>query len=233
MLTVAIFPERNSSCHFRPTRAVSRMREAAHRVESRGIEWPGCARRQAADESRGPRTRSLVDPLGDHRHGRELAARGPEPPRRRFSDDGRGKECCSSVFQCDRPFQLFRTPPPAAGYLLEPPGSSSTLWPSTGDEPGRGGDRKCRRSRLGPGVRGLLRMGLGASAARTRLGCLHDDRDRWHRPGLLALGGSARGDRPEASVVSGVILGLVAGIAFALYTCAASRAITSGYLRVG
>lgn len=76
-------------------------------------------------------------------------------------------------------------------------------------------------------------MGLGASAARTRLGCLHDDRDRWHRPGLLALGGSARGDRPEASVVSGVILGLVAGIAFALYTYAASRAITSGYLRVG
>ncbi len=46
--------------------------------------------------------------------------------------------------------------------------------------------------------------------------------------GLLALGGSARGDRPEANIVSGVILGLVAGIAFALYTYASSRAITLG-----
>lgn len=46
--------------------------------------------------------------------------------------------------------------------------------------------------------------------------------------GLLALGGSARGDRPEANVASGVILGLVAGSAFALYTYASSRAMTLG-----
>ncbi len=46
--------------------------------------------------------------------------------------------------------------------------------------------------------------------------------------GLLALGGSARGDRPEANVASGVILGLVAGSAFAFYTYASSRAMTLG-----
>ena len=230
---MAIFPERNSSCHFRPTRAVSRMREAAHRVESRGIEWPGCARRQAADESRGPRTRSLVDPLGDHRHGRELAARGREPPRRRFSDDGRGRSAALQYFNATGHFSSSGPHRPPLVTCWSRRGRRLPSGLLRGDEPGRGGDRKCRRSRLGPGVRGLLRMGLGASAARTRLGCLHDDRDRWHRPGLLALGGSARGDRPEASVVSGVILGLVAGIAIALYTYAASRAITSGYLRVG
>jgi DME family drug/metabolite transporter len=46
--------------------------------------------------------------------------------------------------------------------------------------------------------------------------------------GLLAFGGSERGDRPAASVVSGVALGLLAGIAYALYTYASSRAITLG-----
>lgn len=46
--------------------------------------------------------------------------------------------------------------------------------------------------------------------------------------GLLVLGGSPRGDRPVASVISGVLLGLLAGIAYALYTYASSRAIGLG-----
>jgi DME family drug/metabolite transporter len=46
--------------------------------------------------------------------------------------------------------------------------------------------------------------------------------------GLLTLGGSSRDDRSAAGVVSGVMLGLVAGIAYALYTYGSSRAITLG-----
>ena len=46
--------------------------------------------------------------------------------------------------------------------------------------------------------------------------------------GLLALGGTARGSLPSGGVVFGVALGLVAGIAYALYTYASSRAIALG-----
>ncbi len=45
---------------------------------------------------------------------------------------------------------------------------------------------------------------------------------------LLALGGSTRDDRSATSIISGVTLGLLAGIGYALYTYASSRAITLG-----
>ncbi|MHC5796067.1 DMT family transporter [Lacisediminihabitans sp. FW035] len=46
--------------------------------------------------------------------------------------------------------------------------------------------------------------------------------------GLLSLGGSGGSERTAASVGTGVVLGLVAGIAYALYTYASSRAIGLG-----
>jgi len=46
--------------------------------------------------------------------------------------------------------------------------------------------------------------------------------------GLLALGGSANGDRSAAGIAAGVGLALVAGTAYALYAYASSRAIGLG-----
>lgn len=46
--------------------------------------------------------------------------------------------------------------------------------------------------------------------------------------GLLSFGGSGGSERTAASVATGVVLGLVAGVAYALYTYASSRAIGLG-----
>jgi DME family drug/metabolite transporter len=46
--------------------------------------------------------------------------------------------------------------------------------------------------------------------------------------GLLSLGGSGGSERTAASVATGVVLGLLAGVAYALYAYASSRAIGLG-----